>query len=72
MQGGEFQVMRNQLPPRETITRGWQSLLLESLRRLMKAPTLPNRKRSAKNSVAKIASKQSLKKFAMQKMLNMC
>ena len=33
-QGGEFQVMRNQLPPRETITRGWQSLLLESLRRL--------------------------------------
>ena len=31
-QGGEFQVMRNQLPPRETITRGWQSLLLESLR----------------------------------------
>ena len=33
-QGGEFKVLRNQLPPAETITRGWQSLLLESMRRL--------------------------------------
>ncbi len=33
-QGGEFKVLRNQTPPRETISRGWQSLLLESLRRV--------------------------------------
>jgi CheY-like chemotaxis protein len=33
-QGGEFEVLRNQLPPKESITRGWQSLLLESMRRL--------------------------------------
>ncbi len=31
-EGGEFKVLRNQLPPRETIQKGWQSLLLESLR----------------------------------------
>ncbi len=31
--GGEFTVMKNKLPERETITKGWQSLLLESLRR---------------------------------------
>ncbi len=31
-EGGEFRVLRNQLPPRETIQKGWQSLLLESLR----------------------------------------
>ncbi len=30
--GGEFKVLRNQLAPRETIQKGWQSLLLESLR----------------------------------------
>lgn len=33
-QGGEFEVLRNQPPPVETITKGWQSLLLESLRRI--------------------------------------
>ncbi|RMH93246.1 MAG: response regulator, partial [Calditrichaeota bacterium] len=32
--GGEFQVFRNMPPARETITRGWQSLLLESMRLL--------------------------------------
>lgn len=33
-QGGEFSVMRNQRCKKETISRGWQSLLLESLRRV--------------------------------------
>ena len=33
-QGGEFAVLRNQVASRQTINRGWQSLLLESLRRL--------------------------------------
>lgn len=33
-QAGEFQVLRNFTPRRETITKGWQSLLLESLRRV--------------------------------------
>lgn len=33
-QGGEFQVLRNQTPPRESISKGWQSLLLESMRRI--------------------------------------
>jgi CheY-like chemotaxis protein len=32
--GGEFEVLRNQLPPKESISRGWQGLLLESMRRL--------------------------------------
>lgn len=31
---GEFQVLRNYSPTRESITKGWQSLLLESLRRV--------------------------------------
>ncbi len=30
--GGEFSVLRNQFPPRETIHKSWQNLLLESLR----------------------------------------
>ncbi len=33
-QGGEFAVLRNQPTRKETISKGWQSLLLESLRRL--------------------------------------
>lgn len=33
-QGGEFSVYRNRKPPRQTIAQGWQSLLLESLRRV--------------------------------------
>ncbi len=33
-QGGEFNVFRNRKPPRQTISQGWQSLLLESLRRV--------------------------------------
>lgn len=32
--GGEFTVLRNQTPERQTISRGWQSLLLESMRRI--------------------------------------
>lgn len=32
--GGEFRVLRNQAPERQTISRGWQSLLLESMRRI--------------------------------------
>ncbi|MEJ2635070.1 MAG: response regulator [Calditrichia bacterium] len=32
--GGEFSVRRNAQPPRETISKGWQSLLLEAMRRL--------------------------------------
>ncbi len=32
--GGEFVVLRNQTAEKQTINRGWQSLLLESLRRL--------------------------------------
>lgn len=33
-QSGEFTVMRNQTAVKQTIKRGWQSLLLESLRRI--------------------------------------
>ncbi len=33
-QGGEFSVKRNQKAPIETINKGWQSLLLEALRRV--------------------------------------
>ena len=33
-QGGEFQVIRNHTSNRDTINKGWQSLLLESLRRI--------------------------------------
>lgn len=32
-QGGEFSVLRNKTAPRETISLGWQSLLLEGMRR---------------------------------------
>ncbi len=32
--GGEFVVLRNQIPEKESISKGWQSLLLESLRRV--------------------------------------
>lgn len=33
-QGGEFAVLRNHTAERETISKGWQSLLLESMRRV--------------------------------------
>ncbi len=33
-QGGEFSVKRNMRAPKETINKGWQSLLLEGLRRV--------------------------------------
>lgn len=33
-QGGEFTVLRNHTPERQTISKNWQSLLLESLRRM--------------------------------------
>jgi predicted regulator of Ras-like GTPase activity (Roadblock/LC7/MglB family) len=33
-QGGEFSIYRNQRAPLETINKGWQSLLLEALRRV--------------------------------------
>jgi|GEM_PF-1412476 len=39
-QGGEFTVVRNQTALRETIQRGWQSLLLESMRRVDEASDL--------------------------------
>lgn len=42
-QAGEFAVLRNHTPARETISRGWQSLLLESLRRIDESSDLAKR-----------------------------
>ncbi len=42
-QGGEFSVLRNHKNPRESINKGWQGLLLESLRRVDERSDLAKR-----------------------------
>lgn len=42
-QGGEFTVLRNQTPEQQTIAGSWQSLLLESMRRIDENSGIANR-----------------------------
>jgi CheY-like chemotaxis protein len=43
--GGEFYVYRDKIPPQESISKGWQSILLESLRRIDENSRVVNEER---------------------------
>ena len=62
-QGGEFQVLRNHVPPRESISRNWQSLLLESMRRVDESSDLAKEDAEKKKRERQQQIHQILKKF---------
>ena len=62
-QGGEFQVLRNHVPSRETITKNWQSLLLESMRRVDENSDLAKEVEEEKKQKRQQEIHQILKKF---------
>lgn len=62
-QGGEFQVLRNQASPRETISKNWQSLLLESMRRVDENSDLAKEVEEKKKKQRQQQIQQLLKKF---------
>jgi len=62
-QGGEFAVVRNRVSPKETITKGWQSLLLEGMRRADEFSEMAQEDRELQKQTRLLRLKQLLEKL---------